>query len=168
MTSSPPSVPLAGRSEVVSTPSPSTTTTAETEVAPAKLLPKNVRRLNRIFRKPKTVVAKRSWHVPPAEGAPAPRRVGIPYEVVEALVQSLTEEEKQRASARLNPLTEVELALQKRAMRFGVFTPTSTEEVLKQQQRQARFGMVTASPPVQLSEEDRAAMEARARRFGSA
>lgn len=132
------------------------------------LLPKNVHRLNRIFRKPKTMVGKRSWHIPPVEGAAPPRRLGVPYEAVEALVQSLTEEEKVRAKARLDPLSEMQSALEKRAARFGVLLPSSsTEEILKQQQRQSRFGTVQATPaPVQLSEEDRAAMEARARRFG--
>lgn len=170
MASSPPSAVAASPSEVV--PDPATSTAANTEEATGTLLPKNVRRLNRIFRKPKTMVAPRSWHVPTEEGAPAPRQTGVPFAVVNELVQSLSEEEKERAKARLDPLSEEELALQKRALRFGVFLPTSPEEVQKQKQREARFGSVsTVAPsvaPVQLSEEDRAAMEARARRFGGA
>lgn len=133
--------------------------------------PKNVHRLNRIFRKPKTTVAKRSWH--PA-GAP-PRQFGIPRTVVEQLVQSLSQEEKERAEAGQPPLSTIQLELAKRAARFGVTIQTGPsvtqkivvdEAVLKQ--RQARFGSVSSAPIVALSEEDKAAMEARMRRFGAA
>lgn len=131
--------------------------------------PKNVHRLNRIFRKPKTTVPKRSWH--PA-GAP-PRKFGVPRAAVEQLIQSLSQEEKARAEAGQPPLSAIQLELAKRAARFGVTIqtgPSVTQKIVVDeavlQQRQARFGAVSSAPIVALSEEDKAAMEARMRRFG--
>lgn len=137
--------------------------------------PKNVERLTRSFRKAKKTVPKRSWHQPvlptPSGTMPFIPRCGVPVEAVEALVQSLTEEERTRAESGLNPLSSLEMELAKRATRFGLTLPSASvpietsPEIL--QQRQARFGTAPAAvAPVVLSEEDRLAIEARMKRFG--
>lgn len=146
-----------------------------TLAAPHVLTPKNVHRLNRIFRKPKAALAKRSWH--PTTASSVNRRVGVPPEEVMKLVVSLTAEEKIRAAAKQDPLTAMESELSKRAARFGVTIQTGPVAVVVDaetlQRRQAKFGTAitpgvsstTIPVTVQLSEEDKAAMEARARRF---
>lgn len=182
------------------------------EAAPTahvQLKPKNTNRLNRIFRKPKQTIAPRSWRVVPAEegdeegadkGGNSKRRSfnGVSLRAVRAMVDALSESERQRAAAGQEPLSVTQEALMRRAERFGVmvapagaaavgavvaspeelrarearFGPTPTQQMdADMQRRLARFGAApAASQPavaVQLSEEDKAAMEARARRFAS-
>lgn len=99
------------------------TTSAPVEAAPAvvALKPKNTHRLNRILRKPKASLPPRAWHVVAEdEEAGATRAVGVPASVVRKLIDGLTEEEKQRAAAGLDPLSETQEALARRAARFGL------------------------------------------------
>jgi hypothetical protein len=98
---------------------------AATTAAPAatELKPKNTHRLNRILRKQKSSLPPRQWHVVVAstegEGS-APHAVGVPASVVRRLIDSLSEEDKQRAAAGLEPLTATQEALARRAARFGL------------------------------------------------
>lgn len=100
--------------------------------APAALKPKNTHRLNRILRKPKASLPPRPWHVVASveatenEEAGATRPVGVPAAVVRKLIDGLTEEEKQRAAAGLDPLTATQEALARRAARFGLSLSSSS------------------------------------------
>lgn len=189
-------------------------TVPPTEAAPApvQLKPKNTNRLNRIFRKPKSSVAPRPWRVVLVDeddeeaaghsfGSKGNSRAfnGVSLKAVRAMVEALTESEKQRAAAGQDPLSATQEELLRRAERFGVlvappgtaavgavvaspeelrarearFGPTPAQQMdADMQRRLARFGAAPAASaapaqPVQLSEEDKAAMEARARRFAS-
>ncbi|GET88205.1 hypothetical protein, conserved [Leishmania tarentolae] len=104
--------------EAESTPVPQETTPAtHTTPTVTELKPKNTHRLNRILRKPKASLPPRKWH-PDGEGEP--RAVGVPPSVVNTLLASLSEEEKQRAAAGLDPLSATQEALIRRAARFGL------------------------------------------------
>ncbi|KPA75220.1 hypothetical protein ABB37_08535 [Leptomonas pyrrhocoris] len=98
---------------------PATSAPVEAAVASAavELKPKNTHRLNRILRKPKASLPPRKWHV---EEDGATRTVGVPASVVRKLVEGLTEEERQRAAAGLDPLSATQEALVRRAARFGL------------------------------------------------
>lgn len=128
-----------------------------------------------------------------ADGTTAPsqaveRRIGVPMEDIRRLVESLTVEERNRAVAGLDPLTPVQQELARRAARFGVqiqATPSAVPVVVDPevlQRRQSRFGPVQplggssnsssgtaigGTPLVAISPEDRAKMEARAKRFAA-
>ncbi|AIN98053.1 hypothetical protein LPMP_205620 [Leishmania panamensis] len=91
--------------------------------AVAGLKPKNTYRLNRILRKPKASLPPRKWH-PDEEGKPCV--VGVPPSVVKKLLASLSEEEKQRAAAGLDPMSATQEALIRRAARFGLNISSST------------------------------------------
>lgn len=84
----------------------------------AELKPKNTHRLNRILRKPKASLAPRKWHPAPVEGES--RTTGVPASVVNRLISGLSDEEKQRAAAGLDPLSATQEALIRRAARFGL------------------------------------------------
>ncbi|KAG5502709.1 hypothetical protein JIQ42_05778 [Leishmania sp. Namibia] len=136
-----------------SMPAPQETTTPTTPKV-VELKPKNTHRLNRILRKPKASLPPRKWH-PDEEGES--RVIGVPPSVVNKLLASLSEEEKQRASAGLDPLSATQAALIRRAARFGLdikscspalpATPASTfvvdEETLRR--REARFRQAAPS-----------------------
>lgn len=124
------------------------TTAAPEAAAPAAapaLKPKNTNRLNRILRKPKASLPPRKWYVE-VEGKP--RRVGVPASVVQELIGGLTEEERQRAAAGLDPMTPTQEALARRAARFGVAissvshalpAPTFTVDEETLRRREERF-----------------------------
>lgn len=95
-----------------------------TTTAVAELKPKNTHRLNRILRKPKASLPPRKWHVKEEDGASRP--VGVPAGVVRRLIESLSEEDKQRAAAGQDPLTATQEALVRRAARFGLSISSST------------------------------------------
>ncbi|KAG5480067.1 hypothetical protein LSCM1_06492 [Leishmania martiniquensis] len=139
-----------------SMPAPQETATPAAHATPkaVELKPKNTHRLNRILRKPKASLPPRKWH-PDEEGEP--RAVGVPPSVVNKLLASLSEEEKQRANAGLDPLSATQAALLRRAARFGLDIKSSTpaappipaatfvvdEETLRR--REARFKQI--APP---------------------
>lgn len=163
----------------------STSVEAAAAVTVIALRPKNTHRLQRIFRKPKSTVAPRRWR---SEEDAATRRIGISATAVRSLIETLTDSEKSRAAANLDPLTATQEALALRAARFGVQLTTAAapvmvvdEETLKRREarfmstesvaleaamakREARFGPMVE---LKLSEVDRTAMEARARRFAA-
>ncbi|KPI88180.1 hypothetical protein ABL78_2757 [Leptomonas seymouri] len=137
--------------EAQTTSAPGVATTA----AVVALKPKNTHRLNRILRKPKASLPPRKWYV---EEEGVVRTTGIPASVVRKLVEGLTEEEKQRAAAGLDPLTATQEALARRAARFGLnissnvataaVLPAPTfvvdEETLRR--REARFKQAAPAP----------------------
>ncbi|CCW64484.1 unnamed protein product [Phytomonas sp. EM1] len=85
------------------------------------LKPKNTHRLYRIFRKPKSTVTVRQWrNGKSVEGEPDRHGGGVSKQGIMRLVCGLTESERQRAEAKLDPLPVVHEELAKRAARFGV------------------------------------------------
>ncbi|ORC88934.1 uncharacterized protein TM35_000141450 [Trypanosoma theileri] len=78
---------------------------------------KNAHRLNRIFRKPKTMVAPREWH---EDGEEVGQHDGVLLSCLNTMTKELTEDEKKRAVANQDPPSAVEEELAKRAARFGL------------------------------------------------
>ncbi|CCW66378.1 unnamed protein product [Phytomonas sp. Hart1] len=142
---------------------------AQQQATPLK--PKNTHRLYRIFRKPKSTVAVRRWRGGKGADGESDSCVGcVSKQAIMRLVGGLTESERQRAEAKLEPFSILHEELAKRAARFGVLVdpgvvdsavngPTmivdeetlrhremrfkSTEQVemdLAMQRRQERFG----------------------------
>ncbi|SCU71138.1 uncharacterized protein TEOVI_000271800 [Trypanosoma equiperdum] len=134
---------------------------------------KNAHRLNRIFRKPKTMVAPRAWR-PAADGEGERQQPfsGVSLQRINAMISKLSEEERTRALAQQDPPTVVQEELAKRAARFGLTIEradagnnekTASSEITPEvqavfQRRMERFGQSAAEE----------AMQKRVARFGNA
>lgn len=95
---------------------------------------KNTHRLNRIFRKPKVTLASRKWR---SDEEAAVWQAGVPSERLHSLIGALTQEERTRAAAGMEPLSAIQDTLLKRAARFGLpIEPPANTVPNKQQQQQ--------------------------------
>ncbi|RNF02018.1 hypothetical protein TraAM80_06633 [Trypanosoma rangeli] len=126
---------------------------------------KNAHRLNRIFRKPKVMVAPRSWR---EEGDENHLHGGVPLALLNAMVQELTDEDKTLAAAQQDPPSVLQEELAKRAARFGlpVDVPNSTAAGAADgnaalQKRMERFGSTKTMPALVVDELTLKAREAR-------
>ncbi|KAH9601247.1 hypothetical protein LSM04_001090 [Trypanosoma melophagium] len=156
---------------------------------------KNAHRLNRIFRKPKTMVAPREWH---EDGEEVVQQDGVLLSWLNAMTGELTEDDKKRAVTNQDPPSAVEEELAKRAARFGLTVSGagvnnnnnnnndavgSLADGDAMEKRMQRFGTVEPEPLVvdedtlksrearfktQEKQEMDEAMQARAARFGVA
>nr|CCD15115.1 unnamed protein product [Trypanosoma congolense IL3000] len=148
-------------------------------------LNKNAHRLNRIFRKPKTMVKPRSWR--PSEESAEERRLfsGVTLGRINAMIGGLSEDDRTRAAAEQDPPTVVQEELAKRAARFGLpagvgaanaadpskSTVVTPEMAAAMQRRMERFGQTNVEEILQKRMErfgdESLAMQRRQARFGS-
>ncbi|ESL07962.1 hypothetical protein TRSC58_04343 [Trypanosoma rangeli SC58] len=128
---------------------------------------KNAHRLNRIFRKPKVMVAPRSWR---EEGDENHLHSGVSLALLNAMVQELTGEDKALAAAQQDPPSVLQEELAKRAARFGLPVEVSNgtgagaaDDGAALRKRMERFGSTTttAMPALVVDEATLKAREAR-------
>ncbi|RNF16802.1 uncharacterized protein Tco025E_05032 [Trypanosoma conorhini] len=122
---------------------------------------KNAHRLNRIFRKPKVMVAPRGWR---EEGDENNLHSGVSLALLNAMVQELTDDDKTRAAARQDPPSLVQEELAKRAARFGLPVGSPGDGDASLQKRMERFGAAQTTPALVV---DEATLKAREARFKS-
>ncbi|EAN86785.1 hypothetical protein C3747_64g194 [Trypanosoma cruzi] len=131
---------------------------------------KNAHRLSRIFRKPKVMVAPRSWR---EEGGENTLHSGVPLSLLNAMVHELTDDDKTRVAAQQDPPSVLQEELAKRAARFGLAVgghngnggdAAAGDDSMRK--RMERFG-TTDPPPLPVLVVDEATLKSREARFKS-
>ncbi|EAN82996.1 hypothetical protein C3747_133g51 [Trypanosoma cruzi] len=131
---------------------------------------KNAHRLSRIFRKPKVMVAPRSWR---EDGGENTLHSGVPLSLLNAMVHELTDDDKTRVAAQQDPPSVLQEELAKRAARFGLAVgghngnggdAAAGDDSMRK--RMERFG-TTEPPPLPVLVVDEATLKSREARFKS-